>query len=328
MKKIVLTPVKNEAWILQQSLENFSAFADHILIADQGSTDGSTEIYKKFPKVTVIENKESGHNNSVRWLLLDSARKIFNTLDKNEPTIIFCLDADEMISKDTANLIHKLSEDHLNRNPDKTISFELPWIQLWKDIHHYRNDGVWLNNFKNIVFIDNVHLDYIRSLTINDHTSRIPNTSEIIKLPDNPLLHFQFIAWESSQIKQAWYMASELISGQFSARRINHKYEGSLQKNAVVIETPTEWINSIPEAQSVIPPKETTKIWQFEKLIGWFDNFGLEYFEHLNIWHSDLLHAMFIKKKGRNPKPKFYPRILVKINGLKNIIKKCLKKYT
>ena len=41
---IVMTPVRNEAWVLPAFLESTSRWADYIIIADQMSTDGSREI--------------------------------------------------------------------------------------------------------------------------------------------------------------------------------------------------------------------------------------------------------------------------------------------
>src|SRR5437773_8466501 len=51
MKTIALVPVRNDAWILEHSLACWSAFCDAIIVSDQDSTDGSRDIYKRFPKV-------------------------------------------------------------------------------------------------------------------------------------------------------------------------------------------------------------------------------------------------------------------------------------
>src|SRR5262249_47213302 len=48
---VVLTPVRNEAWILARFLAVTARFADLILVADQGSTDGSAELCRACPKV-------------------------------------------------------------------------------------------------------------------------------------------------------------------------------------------------------------------------------------------------------------------------------------
>lgn len=313
MKKIVLMPVKNEAWILRESLASLSGFADHILIADQNSTDGSKEIYKEFSKVSVIENPAEGHSNTVRWLLLQNARKMFGDRD-----LLICIDADEMISTEAVLEMDKLAKE----NSQGTISFELPWIQLWKDIYHYRNDGAWKDNFKAMAFLDSPQLDYSKTVTINDHTSRIPKTDSIVRL-NMPLIHFQYVAWEASQLKQVWYRASELIEGKRGARSINHKYSVGTGDGAVVIDAKREWLDSIPEAKNVKPPSnEPIEDWHYRNLLEWFDKYGIEFFESLDIWRIEALRDLFVKKIGRTPRPKFYPKILVWLNGLKNKLRK------
>ena len=65
-KIICLTPVLNEAWILDRFLKCASLWADHIIIADQGSTDGSVEIAKRYEKVIFIDNKTDGDFNEMK----------------------------------------------------------------------------------------------------------------------------------------------------------------------------------------------------------------------------------------------------------------------
>jgi hypothetical protein len=93
---VVLTPLKNDAWILRRFLEVTSVFADHILIADQGSTDGGLEICREFPKVTVIDNSGSDYNEASRQvLLIDAARRLVPL-----PRLLVALDSDEILAAD------------------------------------------------------------------------------------------------------------------------------------------------------------------------------------------------------------------------------------
>ena len=74
---VVLTPVRNEAWILRAFLEAASLWADHIIIADQMSTDGSREIAKEYPKVILVDNdRKEMHQAATRRLLFEEAKKI------------------------------------------------------------------------------------------------------------------------------------------------------------------------------------------------------------------------------------------------------------
>jgi len=69
-KIVVITPVKSKAWILDRFLATTSHFADHIIIADQDSTDGSQEICKRYPKVILIRNDSSEYSEARRQTLL------------------------------------------------------------------------------------------------------------------------------------------------------------------------------------------------------------------------------------------------------------------
>lgn len=95
---IVMTPVRNEAWILRAFLKATSIWADYIIVSDQMSQDGSREIYKEFPKVRVIDNTNPEmHMAATRRLLFEEANKIPG--DK----ILFTLDADEFLCGDFLN---------------------------------------------------------------------------------------------------------------------------------------------------------------------------------------------------------------------------------
>lgn len=128
-KFIVLTPVRNEAWVLRAFLEATSLWADYIIIADQMSTDGSREIAKEYPKVILIDNnREEMHMAATRRLLFEEARKIEG--DK----VLFALDADEFLSGDFVN-----TEDWkkiMNSKPNDSFCWR--WMNLKKgDITKY-----------------------------------------------------------------------------------------------------------------------------------------------------------------------------------------------
>lgn len=120
---VVLTPVRNEAWVLRAFLEATSLWADYIIIADQMSTDGSREIAKEYPKVILIDNnREEMHMAATRRLLFEEARKIEG--DK----VLFALDADEFLSGDFVN-----TEDWrtiINSKPDDSFCWR--WMNLKK----------------------------------------------------------------------------------------------------------------------------------------------------------------------------------------------------
>src|SRR3989304_9881587 len=98
-KIICLTPVKNEAWILDNFIKCASLWADHIIIADQDSTDDSRKIANKYSNVKLINNPYKGEYNEreVRQVLIEEARKL------KGPRVLISLDADEVLSPDFMN---------------------------------------------------------------------------------------------------------------------------------------------------------------------------------------------------------------------------------
>lgn len=125
---IVLTPVRNEAWVLRAFLSATSLWADHIIIADQMSTDGSREIYKDFPKVQVIDNnRQEMHQAATRILLFDAAREY---LHGETNAILFALDADEFLA---GNFIQSSSWN-------KIINSKPGDIFLWSWMYLKSND--------------------------------------------------------------------------------------------------------------------------------------------------------------------------------------------
>lgn len=295
MKIIALMPVKNEEWILRETLSSLSQICDHVIVADQNSTDSTRSIAKIFHNVEVIDNHAIGHSNSVRWLLLDAARKISGN------HFIINIDADEAISP---VLFKKFfSENIIKLTPG--VSIEVPWIQLWKSTRYYRNDNsVWSNNWKPIAFVDDRKCDYEREFVINDHTSRIPklNDSLRIRVKDMPLLHYQWVSWNRVQVKQAWYRCSELLNGSLSAKAINSKYSDSLNDSCVELsEVPSEWCEGVFVPQSIEKSKSD---WHMSEIINWFEKFGVEFFKELDIWHIEDLSNEYIRRLQKLPPQK------------------------
>jgi hypothetical protein len=55
-KVICLTPVRNESWIIKPFLAASKMWADHVIVADQGSTDGTLELLQSTREVETIIN--------------------------------------------------------------------------------------------------------------------------------------------------------------------------------------------------------------------------------------------------------------------------------
>lgn len=93
-KIIVITPVRNEAWVLDAYLTCTSSWADYIILADHHSEDETRDIARKYEKVILIDNPTfEWYESECRARLLEEACKIPG--DK----VIFGLDADEFLSE-------------------------------------------------------------------------------------------------------------------------------------------------------------------------------------------------------------------------------------
>ena len=121
---VVLTPLKNDAWILRRFLEVASVFADRIIIADEGSTDGGREICAEFEKVTVIDNASSGYDEAARQqLLIRTARELVPM-----PRTLIALHADEILA---ANAMSTRGWQAMrDARPGTVLFFEKPNLYL------------------------------------------------------------------------------------------------------------------------------------------------------------------------------------------------------
>ena len=292
MKTIILMPVKNEKWILPTTIKAGIKIADHILIADQNSTDGSKEVYKEYSKISVISNTYKDHSNQIRWDLLDKSRELFG-----ENNLIMNIDADELVPP---NIFNEEKINIMNHEPG-TI-FSSPWIQLWRSLNKYRSDdGVWnpSKNKKPFMFIDNGIMDYEREYIINDHTSRVPLKSSSNTIDTQiPLLHLQFANWERSQIKQAWYQCKELLAGG-NYKEINNKYKDSIiEQNLALSDLESSWVKDIDLSQEILNIN-IDELWYLNEIKLMFEKHGVRKFKKLNVWNSKYLIKMRKENKSK-----------------------------
>ena len=207
----VLVPIKNEEWSLERFLSVTSQFADHILIADQGSTDRSTEICRRFPKVHLFPNPSPIYDESQRQhLLIDEARRVVQG-----QRLLLALDADEVLAADAPDtegwkkmlnaapgtIIHIFKPD-LRSPVTNCLRISKPWVL------GYMDDGA-------------PHSGY----TI--HSTRVPSPPghPVLVLDDVNVLHYNLVRPRALRAKFRRYCALEHLGklSNWYRRTINYR---------------------------------------------------------------------------------------------------------
>jgi hypothetical protein len=278
-KIIVLTPVKNEDWILEQFLTVVSLFADCIVIADQHSTDNSRIICSRFPKVHLIDNDNPEFNEANRQILLiETARNLF----PDEKRIFFCLDADEMFSADSLDkkdVWNKIK----NLQPGTSIYMEKP--DLLSGIQRCVR---WKDNFFPIGYID----DGIPHNPEKIHSKRIPYNpkGQTIYIDDIKILHFAHSRKNVQSAKLRYYSAIENINEtkSFYLRRYAYTcfYDEGKNYPAENIELiPNKWLNKWTEMGiDLYNLKDPDFSWHDFEVLRFFRKYGYRKFYLDNIW--------------------------------------------
>lgn len=194
---IVMTPVRNEAWVLRAFLESTSRWADHIIIADQMSTDGSREIALSYPKVILIDNKNPEFNEPERQaMLVAKAREVAAGRD----TLLWGLDADEILAanfrdtEDWQKILHSVPGD----------VFWFKWAEICPNQKEY-----WISSkiYFPWLFHDDgkePHGNYVRNM----HSMRIPypiEEKQMYYVDDFRVLHLAYLNPFRTRAKRRFY---------------------------------------------------------------------------------------------------------------------------
>jgi glycosyltransferase involved in cell wall biosynthesis len=292
MKITALLPVRNESWILPTYLSSVKPLADEIIAINDRSTDKTKQILKSAGAI-VFENHEvlkSGWaEHSIRQKLLVLGRK-------RGGTHFICLDADEAFSssfiKHGREIIKKLQ-------PGQKVVMRWPF--LWKSPYFFMDDArsLFTNVYKDFIFCDQPGLKYDYAFM---HVGRTPgeNTS-LIKLDENDdvCFHFAYVDFKNAILQQAWLRCSDLIQNPKDHIKINNRYYLPAGGDLKVSVVPKEWLEVLTLPQN---PDGLPSSWHLAATLRFFDTYGIEFFEPLEIWNIDELRKEFIKRVGRKPK--------------------------
>lgn len=298
---IVMTPTRNEAWVIRAFLECNGLWADYIIIADQMSIDGTREIILEYIdkwkvesgkcKVIMIDNTNTEFNEAERQsMLVAKAREIAAGRD----TLLWGLDADEILP---ANWQETEDGKHI-MNSVKGDVFWFKWAQLAPDKKHYGDENYypWLFHDDGV----EPHGNNVRNM----HSMRIPYPKEeqqMYEVKDFRVLHcglldpmriaaknrfYQFVDWEMNK------RSPISLSRTYAAHRIE---------------------NQIVDVQFDIEPEAIAFPFDFWSLIelgaehSWFDDYVHERFSRyaisqlrkLDIWDEEFMQYYNIEDKRR-----------------------------
>lgn len=276
---VVLTPVRNEAWILHAFLKATSLWADYIIIADQMSTDGSREIYSQYEKVIVVDNpREEMHQARTRQLLFDAAKKIEG--DK----ILFALDADEFLSGDFINT--KSWHMILNSKPGDTFCFR--WMNLLENTTQYYSS-------KMFYWAAHMNDDMLNGLFPDNHIHewRLPWPNRVnneYKIEDIAFIHFAKVNQKRNMIKSIFYrVATAYNDKNYSGIRLYRQYNQEIPITEIY-DTPSDiydfYINRGININKYINKNDIAPHF-LENIFRMFHDKGLKYYAKLDIWDND-----------------------------------------
>lgn len=298
---IVMTPTRNEAWVIRAFLECNGLWADYIIIADQMSIDGTREIISEYIdkwkvegrkcKLIMIDNKNPEFNEAERQsMLVAKAREVAAGRD----TLLWGVDADEILP---ANW-QETEDGKKILNSKKGDVFWFKWAQLTPDEKHYGDSLYypWLFHDDGV----EPHGNYVRNM----HSMRIPypiEEKQIYYVKDFRVLHcglldpmriaaknrfYQFVDWEMNH-------KSPIV---LSRTYMSHRIENQIVDDQFEI-----------EHEAIEFPFDIWSLIELGAEHTWFDDYVHErlskypekQLRKLDIWDEELLQYYQVEDKRK-----------------------------
>lgn len=269
---IVLTPVKNEAWILPTFLKAVSVWADYIIVSDQGSTDNSKEIAKSFDKVILIDNSSLKDFNEfeMRNPLLQESRKI------EGENVLFWLDADEFLTPDFESdewkfMINLPQGSHF----DFLCGNVLPKFRYYGKVSYPTPVG----------FVDDGREPISTTIVHGSRTCVETKKEDVYYIAQKMLLlHLQFVDWERMESKHRWYQCFERINyPNKSAVDIYRRYHWMFSQASFNNMFDNNWIERyLKNGVNITDIVYEHNYWWDDKVREYVGQYGCSYFKHID----------------------------------------------
>lgn len=303
-----MTPVRNEAWVLNAFLKATYLWADYIIIADQMSTDGSREIAMQYEKVILIDNENPEFNEAERQkMLVDRARQIDG--DK----ILFGLDADEIFA---ANF--RETDDWqkiLNSVPGDVFWFK------WAEIHPNKSEYHESTYFPWMFHDDGIepHGNYVRNM----HSMRIPypiDEKQMYYVDDFRVLHLAHLNRLRCNSKARFYTFVDWENNKRTSIGLSRIYRGARVKNRLKL-LDSMIYRSCNFAFDLFNEVDTTssKFYFDQYIIDRLCRYEMKKLSRLDIWDFELLNDYNLKDP-RNILDKLLHSYLRNTKGISNML--------
>lgn len=272
---ICVTPTRNEAWIIERFLRAAELWADHIVVADQGSTDETVAIARQFKKVSIVSNGSERYDEGQRQTLLLSAARRFSG-----PRVIIALDADEFLTPNWTESAEWGTA--LAAEPGAVLAFD--WVNVLPP-----GDRAWVPPQKMIYgFVDDGSEH--RGEAIHSTRLPVPTGASVLELDDVKVLHHQYTDWPRMKSKQRWYQCWELLNNQDKRPiQLYRQYHGmdAFPLDQVRALNPA-WLEKYAELGIDLSPRASEgPFWWDEDVLHWMLENGPRAFARLDVWDTD-----------------------------------------
>jgi hypothetical protein len=274
--RLALTPTRNESWIIERFLGAAKMWADYVVVADQGSTDGTFEIAQQASRVLALVNNFPAYDELQRQrLLLQHARTFAGR------RVLIALDADEALS---ANSLYSHDWDRIAAAVPGTV-LRFRWVNILPGFKQ-----AWIPpEPRAFGLIDDGALHSGSRI----HSPRLPFRSDapVLDLEDIVVLHFQYVIWARMESKQRWYQAWEHTkhqrSGSLDIYRQYHHMHGGWDRKEIHALRP-EWLEGYDrygiDFRTVACEQLT---WWDKEVAAMLREHGTHYFRRIAIWDTD-----------------------------------------
>jgi hypothetical protein len=267
MMRFLITPVKNEAPLLETFIRHHTPLFDRIVIADQQSTDGSWEIANSHPNVIALQNDSAAYDeHRRRALMLEEVQR------RHAGALVMGLDADEFLLAHPADW-EKACRNWIENHSQKTIRFD--WNYLLP------NGTEWFvqqQDFCRPVLAGEIPPGFI-------HRPRIPLSEEKFHSPDFPILHLNLYWLRRMRMKVWWYLALEAAGGKkpsIDSLRLYSRNASLTMPNRQPV--PEKFQPPVRKILDSLAVEDTWETWQKSELLKMLAADDRSHLSHTPIW--------------------------------------------